>query len=352
MDAAGSQIGQVMERTQAEQEIRRSAALKTAMLAAALDAVVAMDHEGRVVEFNPAAERTFGYRKSYAVGRDLAELIIPPALRTRHRAAFRRALRTGEARIMNRRLELTGMRADGSEFPVELTITRIGVPGPPMFTGYLRDISDRKRAEAELRASRVRIVEAADDARRRLERDLHDGAQARLVNMGLALRLARKRLGEPAEAQALLDQAIEELAQTTHELREFARGIHPAVLTDGGLAPALRALVKRSRVRVQLARLPAARLPQHVEATAYFVVAEALTNVARYSGTDTAAVDVRIERDQLVVEVRDDGRGGADPGGGSGLRGLSDRVAALEGSFSVSSPEGHGTIVRALIPCG
>jgi signal transduction histidine kinase len=171
------------------------------------------------------------------------------------------------------------------------------------------------------------------------------------VNLGLALRLARAKVDNPAEAGALLDEAIEELAATTNELREFARGIHPAVLTEGGLAPAVRTLAARSRVPVELGELPPGRLAQRVEATAYFVVAEALTNVTRYSGATRSWVEVRVAEDSVTVEVRDDGRGGADPAAGSGLRGLSDRVSALDGSFVVISPERGGTTVRAEIPC-
>jgi signal transduction histidine kinase len=139
--------------------------------------------------------------------------------------------------------------------------------------------------------------------------------------------------------------------QTTKELRELARGIHPAVLTEGGLAPALRSLAAGSRARVKLATLPPGRLPRRVEATVYFLVAEALTNVARYAGAAEAEIDVRAGEDRVVVEVRDDGRGGADPALGSGLRGLADRLAALDGSFEVISPPGGGTTIRAAIPC-
>jgi PAS domain S-box-containing protein len=352
MASLGSQLGQLIERRRAERQVRESDERHRAILEAALDCVITVDERGRVLEFNPAAERTFGYRRVDAVGREMAELIIPPALRARHREGFSRLLETGEPRIVDRRLELIGMRADGSEFPVELTVTRIDLPGPPMFTGYIRDISDRKRAEVELRASRARIVEASDDARRRVERDLHDGAQARLVNLNLALRLARAKLEQPQEAAALLDEAITELKQTTQELRELARGIHPAVLSDGGVEPALRSLVARSHVPVQIRRLPAGRLPQRVEATVYFLVAEALTNVVRYSAATRAELDVRAGRDLVSVQVRDDGCGGADPELGSGLRGLADRVAALDGSFELVSPPGRGTTICASIPCG
>ena len=351
MASLGSQLGQLIERRRAERAVGESNERRRAILEAALDCVITIDEEGRVLEFNPAAERTFGYTREQAVGQDMAELIIPPALRARHREGFARLLATGRGKVLDRRLELIGMRADGSEFPVELTITRIDLPGPQMFTGYVRDISERKRAEQELRASRVRIVEAADEARRRLERDLHDGAQARLVNLGLALRLARAKLADPDLAGPLLDEAIDELVEATQELREFARGIHPAVLTEGGLAPALDTLAARSRIKVDLLEVPDGRLSQRLESTVYFLVAEALTNVARYSGAERAKVQVHASDGRVVVEVRDDGRGGADPERGSGLRGLADRVAALDGRLEVISPAGGGTTIRAEIPC-
>jgi signal transduction histidine kinase len=245
------------------------------------------------------------------------------------------------------------MRSDGSEFPVELAITRIELPGEPMFTGYLRDITQRKHWESELRASRARIVAAGDAERRRIERDLHDGAQQRLVNLGLTLQIARSRLvnGSADVALETLDEAIVELTGATAELRELARGIHPAVLSDGGLAPALSALVERSQPRAKLLAAPSERMPSAVEATAYFVVAEALTNATRHASS--ANVEVRAERrdGRLEVEVRDDGLGGADVDGGSGLRGLVDRVAAIGGELQIESPPGEGTVVLARIPC-
>jgi PAS domain S-box-containing protein len=154
MASLGSQLGQLIARRRAEHEVRESNERRRAILEAALDCVITIDGRGRVLEFNPAAERTFGYSRAEAIGRDLAELIIPPALRVRHREGFSRLLATGEPRALDRRLELTGMRADGSEFPVELTITRIHLPGPPMFTGYLRDITERRR-DTELLRSRA-----------------------------------------------------------------------------------------------------------------------------------------------------------------------------------------------------
>jgi signal transduction histidine kinase len=244
------------------------------------------------------------------------------------------------------------MRANGTEFPIELTITRIDLPGPPTFAGYLRDITERKGAEAELRASRARIVEAADAARRRLERDLHDGAQQHLVEMAISLRLARARLDtDLAQARKLLDGALNGLTAATDELRELARGIHPAALSNGGLRPALEALVSRSSVPVRLGDVPDERFPAAIEATAYFTIAEALTNAARHAEAKRVDVEAALDNGWLHIEVRDDGRGGADPDSGTGLRGLADRVAAIEGRLKVSSSAGAGTIVRAEIPC-
>jgi PAS domain S-box-containing protein len=351
MASLGSQLGQLIERREAGRQIEASNERRKAILDAALDCVITIDHRGRVVEFNPAAERTFGMRAEEAVGREMAGLIIPPSLRERHRAGMARLLATGEPRIVDQRLELSAVRANGTEFPVELTVTRIDLPGPPMFTGYVRDITDRKRAEAELRASRARIVEAADAARLRLERDLHDGAQARLVNLALALRLARAKLEDPDQSGPLLDEAIEELAQTTNELREFARGIHPAVLTEGGLTPSFRALAARSRVPVRFGHVTSTRLPPRVEAALYFVATEALTNAARYAEATCLDINVGLEAGHVTLEVRDDGLGGASMEKGSGLLGLADRIAALDGTFDVISDPGLGTTVRARVPC-
>jgi PAS domain S-box-containing protein len=207
-------------------------------------------------------------------------------------------------------------------------------------------------AREELTAQRARIVHAGDEERRRLERNLHDGAQQRLVSLSLSLRLAQSKLLSDAHgADELLSSASIELALALEELRELARGIHPAVLTERGLGPALESLADRASLPVELEQLPQERLPGQVEAAAYYVVSEALTNVAKYA--DASAVKVRVaqENGYAVVEVADDGVGGADPSGGSGLRGLTDRVEALEGRLAIESSPGKGTRVRAEIPC-
>jgi signal transduction histidine kinase len=208
----------------------------------------------------------------------------------------------------------------------------------------------RARVE-DLRASRARIVEAGTQERRRLERNLHDGAQQRLVALSLTLRLAQAKLRQdPDKADELINGAQEELTLALGELRELARGIHPAILSDRGLGAALEALAGRAPIAVELAELPSKKLPEAIEAAAYFVVAEALTNVVKYAHASQATVSVSQVNGHAVVEVADDGIGGADPGRGSGLRGLADRVSALDGNMLLDSPAGSGTRLRAEIP--
>jgi signal transduction histidine kinase len=203
---------------------------------------------------------------------------------------------------------------------------------------------------AELEASRARIVEAHHDERRRLERNLHDGAQQRLVTLSLTLRLAEARAHEePAAVPELLASARAELAEALSELRELARGIHPATLTDGGLKPALEGAASRAPLPVRLEVALERRLPEAIEIAAYYVVSEALTNAVKHASANEIEVVVVRSNGTAVIEVRDDGAGGAD-GAGSGLRGLADRVAALGGALSLDSPPGAGTTLRAQIP--
>jgi signal transduction histidine kinase len=219
------------------------------------------------------------------------------------------------------------------------------------FTSLVAVALANAEAREELTASRARIVQAGDAERRRLERNLHDGAQQRLVSLALSLRLATSRLpDDPAAAAELLVRASDELALSLEELRELARGIHPAVLTERGLTPAVEALAARATLPVEVNGLPPERLPEPIEAAAFYVVSESLANVAKYASASRARVDLARDDGLLVVEVTDDGVGGADAGKGSGLRGLSDRVEALGGRLRVSSEHGHGTTVRAELP--
>jgi signal transduction histidine kinase len=217
---------------------------------------------------------------------------------------------------------------------------------------------ENERLHAELRAhvddlreSRARIVQAGDAERRRLERNLHDGAQQRLVSMALQLRLLESKLRtDPTEAAPLVDEVQEQLTEALEELRELARGIHPAILSDRGLGPALEVVANRSSVPVKLSA-PDERLPPPVEAAIYYVVSEALTNVAKYAQATNVTVEVARTNGRAVLAVADDGVGGADPERGSGLRGLADRIAALDGRLHVDSSPSGGTRIYADIPC-
>ena len=245
--------------------------------------------------------------------------------------------------MLDRRLELTGSRSDGCEFPVELTITRIPLPGPPTFTGYLRDITDRVLSEQELRTSRARLVEVADAERRRIQRNLHDGAQQRLTSVLLYLGQIRASAGE---ADPLLETAIDELTTALEEIRELARGLHPPVLSERGLAAALDALILRVPLPVTLEALPARRLPEAVEAAAFYVVAEALTNVHKHARAAHIVVRVSIEGEYLDVSVADDGAGGADPDGDglaarAGVLGTVSRQRVRRGDAPRVTTSGH-----------
>ena len=230
-------------------------------------------------------------------------------------------------------------------------------PFPPEAEFRVGDFADlaaqaiaNAHAREELAASRMRIVEASDAERRRLERNLHDGAQQRLVATSLAVRMAARRVTDDPRLRSILDGAGDELARALEELRELARGLHPAVLTDHGLCAAIEAVADRAPLPVSVDVPLDERLPETVEAAAYFVVCEALTNVAKYARASQARVSVERNDGLAEVEVVDDGIGGADASEGSGLRGLADRVEALGGRLVVTSPPGEGTAVRAQLP--
>ena len=286
--------------------------------------------------------------------------IMHPDDRDRVRDAVARASEDGPFA-----LEYRIIRADGEErWVLDRGHLVHGAGGRRWCDGAIFDITERRAAEEalrnreieqarteEMRASRARIIAAGDTARRKIERDLHDGAQQRLVAMTLEVRMARARVNqEPETAAPFLDHLAEELSAASAELRELARGIHPAVLTERGLAPAISALADRAPVPVEIVELPEVRFAPAAEATAYFTVAEALTNVAKYADASHASVRLAQENGELAIEVRDDGKGGAQAAPGSGLAGLADRVGALDGSLSIESPPGEGTLLRAVLP--
>jgi signal transduction histidine kinase len=216
------------------------------------------------------------------------------------------------------------------------------------FTELVATAVANAESRSELAASRARLVAASDETRRRIERNLHDGTQQRLVSLGLELRLAESNM--PAEARGTLGHVAKELDEVIDELREISRGIHPAILSQGGIGPALRTLARRSAIPIELDSVIDSRLPEPIEVAAYYVVSEALANATKHAGASRVNVEATPHNGSLLLSIRDDGIGGANPSGGSGLVGLRDRVEALGGSMKISSPPGQGTQIVVRLP--
>jgi PAS domain S-box-containing protein len=334
------QLGQQLEQLERERDFIRT------VVDAASAVFGIVDPEGRIVRYNYALARLSGrVDDDVTRGKPFWDVFVhPPDAR-----AVREALLGADGVEHEHRFRRHG---GGSAVVAWSRAALVDDAGRPrvLFTGV--DVSARKEQEDELRASRTRIVEAADAARRRIERDLHDGAQQRLVTLSLALRIARSAVasGDAAAADEQLRTVEAELAEALGELRELARGIHPAVLTERGLPDALESLAVRSHVPVEVREVPQQRFAPQLEAAIYYVVAEGLTNVTKYARADVASVRVFHENGRMIAEIEDDGVGGADASAGTGLRGLVDRVEALGGTLAVESPRGVGTTIRAEIP--
>jgi PAS domain S-box-containing protein len=339
----------ISERKRAEEALRHERDFISTLIDSTACLVIVFDRDGRFVRFNHACEQLTGYTFDEVRGRPFWELFIDPSEEEAIRAALARVW-SGDFPSEN---ENHWRLRDGSRRLIAWsnTVLRDRSGNVEYLVSSGLDITDRKRAEDELRASRMRILEAQDATRRRLERNLHDGAQQRLVALSLGLRMAEaKTATDPEEAARMLAAAGEELRQAIDELRELARGIHPAVLTDRGLPAALDALAGRSPTPVDVTVELSERLPPPVEAAAYYVVSEALANVAKYAEATAISIVVGRTNGAAVVEVADDGIGGADPQAGSGLRGLTDRVEALNGTLEIRSVPGEGTQVVARLP--
>jgi signal transduction histidine kinase len=288
------------------------------------------------------------YETGQSIRVDLADPETPPSFRARLEAHEVKSFVAAPIKLASRTWGVVG---------VSLAAPRSFPPGAEerlrAFTQLVSLALANEEARGQLAASRARLVSAGDEERQRLERNLHDGAQQRLVSVSVSLRLARAKLAlDPHSAKELLDGANAELSMALEELRELARGIHPAVLTERGLGPALESLADSAPLRVQLEDSIDEKLPPSVEVAVYFVVSEALANVAKYAHASGASIRVAQEDGQAVVEVADDGVGGADPQQGSGLRGLADRVEALDGRLHIESEPGEGTTIRAEFPVG
>jgi PAS domain S-box-containing protein len=343
---AGSDI---TERARQRDALRRERDFLSMVANATPAFLCIVDAEGRITEdgVNRAFGEKTGYGDTDARGRIFANLVVAPD----DREEVSRALADVVAGGTSVQHESSWETRSGERILVEWTAIPLEQARENQFLIAAVDVTERKRQEQELRRSRARLVEAGDLERRRLERNLHDGAQQRLVSLSLSLRLAQSKLRtDPLAAGSILEGASSELAHALEELRELARGIHPAVLSDRGLGPALESLADRSQLPVELETVPDERLPGPVEAAAFYVVSEALTNVAKYAHASSVRVRVEQLNGYARVEVADDGVGGADPAGGSGLRGLADRVSALDGRLEIASPPGEGTSIRAEIP--
>jgi PAS domain S-box-containing protein len=295
---------------------------------------------------NPAFQTLLGYTESEMVGRSFTELVHPD---DREPTATEVGRVTEGEPILG--FENRHMCKDGSYRWFEWWAVPVLKEG--LIYGVARDVTERKKAESELATSRRRIVAAADDVRRRIERDLHDGTQQRLVSLALAARAAEANVPDGrGDLQAQLSQIVAGLKDAVEELREISRGIHPAILSEAGLGPALRALARRSAIPVRLDVTTDARLPEPIEVAAYFVASEALANVAKHARAQRMDMSLAMRNDSLVLSIRDDGAGGADPKKGSGLLGLQDRVEAVGGTIRIDSPLRGGTSLVATLPLG
>jgi PAS domain S-box-containing protein len=329
-----------LERDKLLVEVRARAQRYRALLQAMPDLMFRISRDGRYISYNAPNERDLV--NGEVVGKLLWDR-LPTDLADRVLESGRAAL-GGDPGVIEYHIYFE----DGSWRHYE---GRFAASGDDEFLMIVREITERKQQQEELEASRQRIVAAGDAARRKLERNLHDGAQQRLVSLSLSLRLAQNQVAKsPARAEELLEASREELMQALEELRELARGIHPAVLTDRGLEAALEALAGRAALPVEIDCIPDVELPPPVEAAAYYVVSEALANITKYAGASAVTVSIGQVDGYALVEVVDDGVGGADPTRGSGLSGLSDRVASLNGKLVIDSPPGAGTRIRAEIP--
>ncbi len=338
----------VSERVRHEDELQRQRDFLTIVGNQSPELLCVVDSAGTISEagVNKAFTDATGYDDETALGHPFWELVAAPEHAETIRAAFLEAIDAGPGM----KTETPWRSMAGEPLLVEWWVSSLADWREGHFLIIGMDITERKEQELELRRSRARIVEAGAAERRRLERNLHDGAQQRLVSLSLSLRLAQAKIATSPEAAAeILGEASDELALALEELRELARGIHPAVLTDRGLTAALETLAARAPLPVEV-RTPEERLAPSVEAAAYYVVAEALTNVVKYARAEVVNVTVEQRDGHLVVEVADDGVGGAEPTAGSGLSGLADRVAALDGTLRIESPAGGGTVVSAEIP--
>lgn len=370
-------LDDITERKRTERALKESAAHHLAIMDSAMDAVITITPQGRIVEFNPAAEALFGYARGTVIGKEMVELIIPPSLRERHNIGMARYLATGATSILGKRIEITAMHADGTEFPIELTVTRIVLAGQTFFTAFIRDITARKRAEDErarllkevqdgherLQHLSRRMLEVQEEERRRLARELHDQTGQSLTSLLIGLRMLEE-MPTLAKAQTQAGDLRKIAARALDEVKRLAVGLRPALLDDLGLEAALKRLVKESAhayrisMDVHFKCLINHRLPPPVETGLYRITQEALTNTGRHAAAKNASVLLTCSESSVKLIIEDDGRGFDVektlrlPGSSKhlGLLGMRERVALLNGTISVESTSGSGTTIYVQLP--
>ncbi|MDQ2915685.1 MAG: PAS domain S-box protein [Pseudomonadota bacterium] len=351
---------------QVENELRESELRSTAILHAALDCVVSIDSHGVIIEFNPAAEKTFGYVREQAVGKDVSTVLIPPAMRSAHRRGMERYLTTGEGSMLCKRVQVTAMRSDGTEFPVELTITPVPLRDQTIFTAYMRDITKEKWAEQELRryadgmrAASRRLAEVQQTERRGLANELHDLVGEKLTALNINLNIVKIESARSTTAQigGRLEDSLKLVEETVEIIRNVMAELRPAALDDYGLAPVLRWYTEQFVNRAGVATTvieegPPRRLLPVVEEALFRIAQEALTNVAKYARAETATVTLGTTPPAIRLTIADDGCG-FDPTAdwkpardhGWGLMIMRERAAAVGAELTVESAPGRGTQV-------
>lgn len=337
------------ERTRQARELERERDFSRAVVRSTPSFLALVDEEGTILGVNRALERAGGIPEDAWLGVPFWTVFIVEEDVERAKEDFT-GLRAGDPPGV---VEYEHVGPDGARYVVDWTATVVhDADGRLRYLLCGLDVTARKQVEEEIRRSRARIVSASDAERKRLERNLHDGAQQNLVSVSHAVHLALRNLRtDPEKAEEHLERALAELTSAHEELRELARGLHPQILTLQGLGAAVRSLAGRAPIPVTVVTVDdSVRWSPMVESAAYFVVSEALTNVLKYARATSATIRVAPREEVLVVEVCDDGCGGASPSEGSGLGGLRDRVEALDGTFEVESPPGEGTRIRAVLP--
>jgi PAS domain S-box-containing protein len=356
----------ISKRKLAQEQLEKSELRNTAILRAALDCVISIDSAGRVIEFNPAAERAFGYTRAQALGRDVATLIIPPRMRAAHCAGLLRYIRTREAVLANNRVQVAAMRSDGTEFPAELTVTPVDLQGETIFTAYLRDISREQWAEQELRryadelrAMARRLVAVQEAERGALASGLHDLVGQKLTALNINLNIVKSQLPSDAESLAgmRLNESLTLVEETIESIRDVMGALRPAVLDDYGLAPGLRwyaeHFTKRTGVATAVAEDgPAYRMPVSIEEAFFRIAQEALANVAKYANARKATITLQATPRTARLAIADDGCGFDTTAvhqptreSGWGLMIMRERAAAVGARLQVESAHGRGSTV-------